>query len=187
MRGFQWGLAPSLLFFAGRSVFAALERPRPTLVAGLIAVVFNAVANYALIFGKFGMPALGIIGSGLATTLSQALMFAALIAASLIDPRMRPLRLFSLPWLPRIRELAALWRLGLPIGATIVAEVGVFSAATLVMGLISRAALEAHTIALQIASLAFMVPLGLGQAATVRGGRAHGARDPLAISLPPRR
>jgi MATE family multidrug resistance protein len=182
MRGFQWGLAPSLLFFAGRSVFAALERPRATLVAGLVAVAFNALANYALIFGKLGMPALGIIGSGLATTLSQALMLAVLVAASLIDPRMRPLRLFALPWLPAGRELAALWRLGLPIGATIVAEVGVFSAATLVMGLISRPALEAHAIALQIASLAFMVPLGLGQAATVRVGHAYGARDPSAIS-----
>jgi MATE family multidrug resistance protein len=182
MRGFQWGLAPNLLFFAGRSVFAALERPRPTLIAGLIAVAFNAIANYALIFGKFGMPALGIIGSGLATTLSQTLMFLILIAASLIDPRMRRLRLFALPWLPAQQEFVALWRLGLPIGLTIVAEVGVFAAATLVMGLISSASLEAHTVALQIASLAFMVPLGLGQAATVRVGHAYGARDRVAIS-----
>ncbi len=182
MRGFQWGLAPNLLFFAGRSVFAALERPRPTLVAGLIAVAFNALANYALIFGRFGMPALGILGSGIATTLSQTLMFAVLVAASLIDPRMRRLRLFALPWLPAQREFVALWRLGLPIGVTIMAEVGVFSAATLAIGLLGRAALEAHTVALQIASLAFMVPLGLGQAATVRVGHAYGARDAGAIS-----
>ena len=182
MRGLQWGLAPTLLFFAGRSAFSALERPRPILIAGLIAVAFNALANDALIFGKFGMPALGIIGSGLATTLSQTLMFALLVAFSLIDRRMRALRLFALPWRPARRELAALWRLGLPIGGTIVAEVGVFSAATLVMGLIGPAALEGHTIALQIASLAFMVPLGLGQAATVRVGHAFGARDPAAIS-----
>ncbi len=178
MRGFQWGLAPNLLFFAGRSVFAAVERPRPTLVAGLAGVAVNAVANYALVFGKFGMPALGIIGSGLATTLAQTLMFAILVAASLIDPRMRRLSLFALPWLPARREFFALWRLGLPIGAAIVAEVGVFSAATLVIGLLGRSALEAHTVALQIASLAFMVPLGLGQAATVRVGHAFGARDP---------
>ena len=105
LRGFQWGLAPSLLFFAARSVFAALERPRPALVAGLVAVAFNALANYALIFGKLGMPALGIIGSGLATTLSQALMFAILIAAALIDPRMRRLRLFALPWRPARRRV----------------------------------------------------------------------------------
>src|SRR5271166_286389 len=129
MRGFQWGLAPSLLFFAGRSVFAALERPRPTLIAGIAAVAFNALANYALIFGKLGLPALGIVGSGLATTLSQTLMLAILIAFSLIDPRMRRLRLFALPWLPAWKDLAALWRLGLPIGGTILAEVGMFSAA----------------------------------------------------------
>ncbi len=182
MRGFQWGLAPSLLFFAARSAFAALERPRPTLVAGLLAAAFNALANYALIFGKLGAPALGIMGSGLATTLSEALMFAVLVAASLIDPRMRRLSLFALPWRLAAREFAALWRLGLPIGLTIVAEAGVFSAATLVMGLIGRVALEAHAIALQVASLAFMVPLGIGQAATVRVGHAYGARDPLAIS-----
>ena len=75
MLGFQWSLAPSLLFFAARrSMFAALERPRPTLIVGLVAVAFNALANYALIFGKLGLPALGIFGSGLATTLSETLM-----------------------------------------------------------------------------------------------------------------
>jgi multidrug resistance protein, MATE family len=182
LKGFQWGLAPSLVYYAARAAFSALDRPRPALIAGLLAVAFNALANYALIFGKLGMPALGIIGSGLATTLSQTLMCALLLASSLIDPRVRPLRLFAPPWRFAGKEFAALWRLGLPIGAMIVAEVGVFAAATLAMGLFSTTAIEAHTIALQIASFAFMVPLGLGQAATVRVGRAYGARDPAAIS-----
>ncbi len=182
MGAFQWGLAPNLMFFAGRSVFAAFERARAPLLAGLVAVAFNALANYALIFGKFGLPALGIAGSGLATTLSQTLMLGLLVAFSLIDPRMRRLNLFALPWRWDGGEFAALWRLGLPIGATIAAEVGVFAAATLAMGLIGPATLEAHTIALQIASLAFMIPLGLGQAATVRIGRAYGARDRDAIA-----
>jgi putative MATE family efflux protein len=182
MSAFQWGLAPNLMFFAGRSVFAALERPRLPLIAGLIAVVFNALANYALIFGKFGLPAFGIVGSGLATTLSQTLTLALLVVFSLIDPRIRRLKLFALPWRLASGEFAALWRLGLPIGLAITAEVGVFSAATLAMGLLGRAALEAHTIALQIAALAFMAPLGLGQAASVRIGLAYGARDPEAIA-----
>jgi multidrug resistance protein, MATE family len=182
LRGFQWGLAPSLIYYAARAAFSALERPRPPLVAGLVAVAFNALANYALIFGKLGMPALGIIGSGFATTLSQTLMCALLLAASLIDPRMRALRLFALPWRLAGTELKALWRLGLPIGAMIVAEVGVFASATLAMGRFGATAIDAHTIALQIASLAFMVPLGLGQAATVRVGLAFGARDAAAIS-----
>ena len=182
MWAFQWGLAPNLMFFAARSVFAALERPRLPLVAGLVAVVFNAVSNYALIFGKFGLPAFGVVGSGLATTLSQTLMLALLVAFSQIDPRLRRLKLFALPWRLAPRDMTALWRLGLPIGATIAAEVGVFCAATLAMGLIGPATLEAHTIALQIAALAFMVPLGLGQAASVRIGHAFGAADRDAIA-----
>jgi MATE family multidrug resistance protein len=182
LTGFQWGLAPSLVYYAARAAFSALDRPRPALIAGLLAVAFNVLANYALIFGKLGMPALGIIGSGLATTLSQTLMCALLLASSLIDPRVRSLRLFALPWRLVGTELAALWRLGLPIGAMILAEVGVFASATLTMGLFSTAAIEAHTIALQIVSFAFMVPLGLGQAATIRIGRAYGACDSAAIS-----
>jgi len=182
MAAFQWGLAPNLMFFAARSVFAALERPRPPLIAGLVAVVFNALANYALVFGRLGMPALGIRGSGLATTMSQMLMLAIIVAFSLIDPRFRRLKLFALPWRPALREFVALWRLGLPIGLMIAAEVGIFVSATLAMGLLGAATLEAHTIALQIASLAFMVPLGLGQAASVRIGRAYGARDRAGIA-----
>ena len=73
MRGYQWSLLPNLLFIAARCIFSALERPRPTLIAGLAAVAFNALANYALVFGKLGAPQLGIFGSGVATTLSQTL------------------------------------------------------------------------------------------------------------------
>ena len=109
-------------------------------------------------------------------------MFLILLGASFVEPRLRRLQLFALPWRPARRELTALWRLGLPMGAMILAEVGVFAAATMAMGLIGRAALEAHTAALQIISIAFMVPLGLGQAATVRVGLAYGARNARAIA-----
>ena len=101
LRGFSGVSRQACCTSPARSVFSALERPRPVLLAGLVAVAFNALANYALIFGKLGMPALGIIGSGLATTLSQTLMFALLVAASLIDPRMRPLQAFRLAVAPR--------------------------------------------------------------------------------------
>jgi MATE family multidrug resistance protein len=182
MRGYQWSLLPSLLFFSARAIFSAYERPRPTLIAGLVAVSFNALANYVLVFGKLGAPPLGIIGSGIATTLSQSLMFLILLGASFVDPRLRRLGAFALPWRPARRELVALWRLGLPMGAMILAEVGVFSAATMAMGLIGRATLEAHTAALQIVSIAFMVPLGLSQAATIRVGLAYGAGNTHAIA-----
>ena len=182
MRGYQWSLLPNLLFFTARAMFSAYERPRPTLIAGLAAVAFNALANYALVFGELGMPRLGIVGSGIATTLSQTLMFLILLGAAFVEPRLRRLRLFAMPWRPARRELVALWRLGLPMGAMILAEVGVFSAATMAMGLIGRATLEAHTAALQIASISFMVPLGLSQAATVRVGLAYGAHNVHAIA-----
>ncbi|HVP98725.1 MAG TPA: MATE family efflux transporter [Roseiarcus sp.] len=181
MRGLQWTLAPGLLFVASQAIFAAHERARPAVIAGLAACVFNALANYALVFGNLGMPALGIAGSGVAHTLSVTLMFGIMALASLVDPRLRRVRPFALPWRPRLAELQAQWRLGLPIGAMIAAEVGVFCASTFAMGLIGQTTLEAHTIALQIASLAFMVPLGLGQAAAVRVGHAFGARSPAAI------
>ena len=112
--------------------FFALERPRPILVAGLAAVAFNALANYALIFGKLGMPALGIFGSGLATTLSQTLMVSLICSAPRSSIRgCAGCGCSPCPGALRRREMAALWRLGLPIGAMIVAEVGVFASSTL--------------------------------------------------------
>ena len=182
MHGLQWALAPALLYFSARSVFAALNRTAPILIAGLLAVAFNAFANYALIFGHFGAPAWGLFGSGIATSLSQTVMLLALIGYSMLDPHLRTYRLFaSLPRLDR-RAFAQLWRLGLPIGATIAAEVSIFAAAGLAMGLIGPASLEAHAIALQIAATAFMIPLGLGQAASVRVAHAFGAGDAIAVS-----
>src|SRR6202453_519645 len=131
-------MGPNLLFITARCIFWPLERPRPTLIRGLVAGRHNALENDALVFGKLGVPALGIIGSGIATTLSQTLMFLILLMASFVEPRLRRLRPFALPWRPARRELVALWRLGLPMGAMILAEVGVFSAATMATGLIGR-------------------------------------------------
>ena len=129
-------MAPLLLTFSTRALFAALGRTGPVLVASLIAVVFNALANYAFIFGHFGAPALGIFGSGLATSLSHLLMFSLLVGYSFLDPRTRSVGLFSHLWRFHAASLAQLWRLGLPIGGTIAAEISVFSLSALAMGLI---------------------------------------------------
>jgi MATE family multidrug resistance protein len=109
-------------------------------------------------------------------------MLLILVGWSFLDPHLRRYRLFAAR--PRFDgpAFAALWRLGLPMGATTAAEVAIFGAAGLAMGLISPVSLEAHAIALQIASVAFMVPLGLGQAASVRVGHAFGAHDARAVS-----
>ena len=182
MRGLQWALAPALLYTAARSVLSALNRVRAVLIAGLVAVVCNALFNYVLVFGHFGVPALGVFGSGLATSLSQTLMFALLVGYSWLDPKLRPHRLMLGRWRFEAREFAKLWRLGGPIGALIMLEVGTFAASALAMGLLGAAQIEAHAIALNIAATAFMVPLGLGMAATVRVGHAYGARDARAAA-----
>ncbi len=183
LHGLQWALLPDFLYFSMRSLFAALGRTAPILIASLIAVVFNAFANYALIFGHFGAPEWGVFGSGIASSLSQSLMLLLAVGYSFLDPHLKPYRLIVSLWRPHAESLARIWRLGLPIGATITAEISVFAVSALAMGLINAESLEAHAIVLQIASLAFMVPLGLGQAATVRVGHAFGARDASAVSL----
>jgi MATE family, multidrug efflux pump len=182
LHGLEWALAPNLVFFALRSVFAALNRPGPTLFAGVVAVGVNALGNWLLIFGHFGLPAWGVFGSGMATFLSQTFMMAMLGVYALLDPHLARYRLFVGPWRFDGAAFAELWRLGAPIGAAVVFEVSIFSASVLLMGLIGASSLEAHTAVFQIGSLAFMIPLGVAQAATVRVGHAFGARDAPAAS-----
>jgi MATE family multidrug resistance protein len=152
------------------------------LVVVFVAVVVNALGNWFLVFGKFGFPAMGIFGSGLATAIASGLMFAGLAVVVSVDRRFRRYHLFGRFWRadwPRFRALA---RLGLPIAGILAFEVTIFNAAALLMGLIDAASLAAHAIAIQIASISFMVPLGLNQAATVRVGLAHGAGNREGVS-----
>ncbi|MGY6569830.1 MAG: MATE family efflux transporter [Salinarimonas sp.] len=178
----QWGLLPMLGFVALRFFLAGMERPFLALVVSLCGLVVNALANYALIFGNFGAPAMGLNGAGIATTLTASFMFVMLTLIARRDRRFRRYALFGRFWRADWPRFFELWRLGMPISAMILFEVMIFSAALFLMGMISTQALAAHTIAIQIASLAFMVPLGLGQAVTVRVGVAYGARDHAAIA-----
>lgn len=173
----QWGLLPFFLYLCLRGFVAALLRPRWAFLVVLFALVFNAFANWCLMFGRLGFPALGLPGSGLATALSSALMFAGLALVVSLDRRFRRYHLLGRFWVPDWPRYRAFWRLGLPIGLTLAFEVVIFNGAAFLMGLIGASSLAAHAIAIQIASLTFMVPLGIGQAGTVRVGRAFGAGD----------
>jgi MATE family multidrug resistance protein len=177
VRSLQWGFLPALGFVVLRSFVASLGRPIWALIATGATVLFNIAANWALVFGHLGLPTLGLRGSGLATTLSNTFLFISLALVVVVDREFRRYRLFGNWWRPDWPRLAALWRLGVPIGATLAFEVTVFNAAVFLMGQFGTTALAAHSIAIQIAASTFMVPLGLGQAATVRVGIAHGARD----------
>jgi MATE family multidrug resistance protein len=177
MRTMQWSILPFLMFIVLRFFLAALERPLWALAAGGLAVLINAIANWALVFGHLGLPALGLAGSGLASTIANTIAVLLLALVLVTDRGLRRYRLFGRVWQADWRRFRELWRLGLPIAWTLTFEVTIFNAAAFLMGLISATALAAHAIAIQIASIAFMVPLGLGQAAIVRVGRAFGAKD----------
>jgi MATE family multidrug resistance protein len=144
----------------------------------LLAIPANGALGYALIHGAAGLPALDLLGAGLATTLVDLAM---LIAIVVICHGRRPFRKFHVfgnfwhaDW-AMLRELAVI---GVPISGMFLLEYGVFAAAAVLMGWIGTAALVGHQIALQIAAIVFMVPLGIGMAATVRVGHAVGRRDP---------
>ncbi|EJN05621.1 putative efflux protein, MATE family [Phyllobacterium sp. YR531] len=181
IRALQWAVLPFYFYVVLRSFMAALERPGWALVIAFMAVGFNALANYALIFGHFGFPEMGIVGSGIATALSSVLMFVGLVIVISLDRRFRRYHLFGRFWRADWPRYGQLMRLGLPIAAILGFEVTIFNAAAFLMGLIGPNSLAAHAIAIQIASISFMVPLGFGQAATVRVGRAYGAQDPAGI------
>ncbi|TFI58154.1 MATE family efflux transporter [Sphingomonas parva] len=183
VRALQWGLLPYLFYLVLRSFVSALERPIWSLIVGLAAVLFNGLANYALIFGKFGLPAFGLLGAGIGSAAANFLMFAGMALVVSVHPKFRRYRLFGRFWRPDRERFAQVWRLGLPIAVTLGLEITVFNAAVFLMGLIGAEAIAAHAIAIQIAALTFMVPMGLAQAVTVRVGLAYGRRDRAGIAL----
>ncbi|MCO5082051.1 MAG: MATE family efflux transporter [Rhizobiaceae bacterium] len=182
VRGLQWAVLPFYGYIVLRSFISALEQPRWALIIMVIAVALNALLNWMLVFGKLGAPALGIFGSGLATSIASGFMFIGMAVVVMVHPRFRRYHLFGRFWRADWPRFRALLKLGAPISGILAFEVTVFNAAAFLMGLIGAAQLAAHAIALQISSVTFMIPLGLSQAATVRVGLTHGAGDPEGVS-----
>jgi MATE family multidrug resistance protein len=177
MSGLAWGLPFALAFQVLRSFSTALSRAVPPLAVMAVAILWNAAFDYALIFGHFGFPRLGLFGAGLASASSNIFSFAAMLTVCLAVPALKRYRILHRLWHPHWQSFTELFRLGLPIGITMVFEVALFNGAALVMGTFGLASLAAHQIAITIPSLTFMVPLGIGLAATVRVGLAVGAGD----------
>jgi MATE family multidrug resistance protein len=179
--GLAWGITPALWFLAIRGFMGAVNRPEPGLWITLAAIPANALLVYLLIHGGLGLPQLQLFGAGLATTIVSFGMF---LAALWFATRRRPFRkyrvlgrIWRIDW-PLMRQLAVV---GAPISISFLLEYGLFGAAALLMGLISTTALAAHQVALQIAAILFMVPFGIGIAATVRVGQAVGRNDAPAV------
>jgi MATE family multidrug resistance protein len=173
----SFGLPFSLGTMVLRNFANTLGRPRAGLWVMAATILFNALVGWTLIFGHFGAPRLGIVGSGIATSLSSIFSFVAMLAIIQATPSLRVYRMFRRFHRPAGVKLAEVFRLGLPIGMTMIFEAMMFNTMTLVMGRFGAASLAAHQIALNVASITFMIPLGIGLAATVRVGKANGAGD----------
>ena len=172
-----WQMVPALIAMTLKSYLAALEYTAIILWATLGTALMNVVVNYALIFGNFGAPEMGIQGAAIA---SLFVTFATVVILVLYGLRKLPqYKLLQNVWKPDGEILRRVFQLGWPIGLTSLAEGGLFTASAIMMGWIGPIELAAHGIAIQLASLTFMVHLGFSQAATIRAGRALGRGDEI--------
>jgi len=175
-----WGIFPALMVMVLKSYLAALERTQVVLWITLLAGVANVLANYAFIFGNWGAPELGVRGAAIASVTSHGVSLVAVVIYVLL--KMPQHQMFVRLWRPDWEMLARVFRLGLPIGFTGLSEVGLFAASAVMMGWLGTVALAAHGIALQLASITFMVHLGISNVATIRAGNAYGRRDPAHLA-----
>ncbi|MFM5918194.1 MAG: MATE family efflux transporter [Novosphingobium sp.] len=178
----MWAALPNIATFLFRSFVSALGRPGFATLVTFLAVLVNGVGNYAFVFGHLGAPAMGLQGSAVASVLTACATLGAYLWIVFTDRRLRRYRIFGRWWRSDWARFADVLRIGLPIMAIIIAEGGLFSSAAFLMGLIGEAQLAGHTVALQVAALAFQIPFGIGQAVTIRVGYHFGARDNAAIA-----
>jgi MATE family multidrug resistance protein len=178
LRAMNWSTLPLLLYFAFRRYLQAINLVKPVTFALISANIVNLAGNWILIYGHLGAPALGVAGSGWSTCISRVYMAVLLFAAVVWQHRKRNAPLFIPPYRPDLRRIAELLRIGLPAAVQILFEIGVFAAATALIARFDAASVAAHQIALNCASLTYMVPLGISSAAAVRVGQAIGRRDP---------
>src|SRR3954469_8010069 len=180
LAGIAWCIVPAWFFMALRNFMGAVNRPEPGLWITLAAIPANTLLAYALIYGAFGLPRLDLLGAGLATTIVSVGMCLAAIWVCYARRPFRKYRVLGRFWRPDWLLTRQLIVVGAPMSGSFLLEYGVFAAAAQLMGWIGTAALAAHQIALQIAAIMFMVPFGIGMAATVRVGHAAGRGDAAA-------
>jgi multidrug resistance protein, MATE family len=180
LAGLAWSMIPAWCFIALRNFMGAVNRPEPALWVTLAAIPVNGLLAYALIHGALGMPRLDLLGAGLATTLVNVAMCTAVIWICYSCRPFKKYRVLGRFWRADWELMRKLIAIGLPISGALMLEWGLFSSAALLMGWIGTTALAAHQIALQVATILFMVPFGISLAATVRVGHAVGRRDPVA-------
>lgn len=170
------GVFPFYGFVVLRQSLQAMGRVRPIVLTIVVANLVNVGLNWVLIWGNLGVPRLGAVGSSIGTSISRWFMMAALLAMAwpVLRDAVRPLR----PEILALAPLRRLLRVGAPIGMQQTLEFGAFGAGGLLMGLLGTVAMASHQVALNLAALTFMIPVGVAQAAAVLVGQAVGREDP---------
>jgi multidrug resistance protein, MATE family len=183
LRLIGFGMVPALCVTVLQSYLSALGRTQVVLVVTLAAVGLNIAVNWLLIFGNWGFPELGAQGAAVATVSTQVMSLVILGLYAGFLPSLRRFHLWQRFWRPDWQAMRQVWRLGVPIGLTGLAEGGLFHASALMMGWIGTVELAAHGIALEIAALTFMLHVGLSMSATIRVARFHGKGDRSGLRL----
>jgi len=174
LRAIMWSTLPLLLYFAFRRYLQATNHTSAIMFALVTANLVNLAGNWILVYGHFGARAMGAEGSGWATCISRVYMTGVLVVYTLYDAIVNRTGLLRAPLLPDLTRIRALINLGFPAAMQLSIEVGVFAAATALIGTLDPLSLAAHQIAINTASLTYMVPLGISSAAAVRVGRPWG-------------
>ncbi|MEM6640416.1 MAG: MATE family efflux transporter, partial [Pseudomonadota bacterium] len=170
-----WGLPLMYPYLCLRFTSEGVGHTAPIMLIALAAVVVNFVGNYTLMFGNFGAPRLGAVGCGIASAIALSFNFFAMLAYIHLKPSIYgPLRLFQRFDWPNRARLRELLGLGLPIGGSVLAEVTLFSAAGVIMGILGTLEAAAHGVAMNYAATMFMIPMAIHSAITVRVGNALG-------------
>lgn len=172
-----FGIIPALMFMVLRAFLSALKRASIILYVTIAVLALNALFAYTFVLGHFGMPAFGMKAAAFVAVSVNLFGFTAAVLYIGRVPTLAAYGLFTRFWRADWPALGEVVRLGIPVGLMMLAEVSLFTVASLMMGWIGTLELAAHGIALQFASMSFMVPLGLSQAATVRVGLAAGAGE----------
>ena len=178
-----WGMPGLLLFLALRFCNEGMFSTPAIMASTIISIPFNIALNYWFMYGGYGLEAMGAVGVGYATSLVWTMMFIGLFLYTVITPKYKSLNIFSQRHLPDRNETLVVLKLGLPMAITLGFEITMFAAVSLMIAKYPAEVMGAHQIAVNIASISFMIPLGISQAITARVGYFNGKKDPFASRL----
>ncbi|PCI60781.1 MAG: MATE family efflux transporter [Gammaproteobacteria bacterium] len=177
LRYIVWGAPGFCLYLVLRNYCEGMSITRPTMVVSIIGLLINIPANYIFIYGKFGMPALGGAGCGIATAMVYWVMFISMLVYTIFAKKLKPTSLYQHFYWPDWSEIKGIFSLGLPIAFSLLFEVSLFAAVAILLTPFGAQVVASHQIAINFSGLVFMVPLSLAMAVTIKVGFAVGNNE----------